>query len=564
MRCSIRLFLCLVLLVPSASVASAQNARKSSTSADALRTMEEVFYIVNDMYVDTADMVRESEEAINAMLRALDPHSAFIPAREVENANAALTGKIIGIGISFRVIQDTIRVEEVINEGPSERAGLMNGDNIVAINGKNCTGDSITNTFARSSLRGEKGSKVAITVRRYGYSYPLNFTITRGEVPLKSVDNCFMVNDSIAYLRLTRFAATSHDELVDGLRQLKRQGAISYIIDLRNNSGGYLDAAYEITKEFLPAKRLVFYTQGDKVKRQNLVTTEDGEFTHGMVVLLVNENSASASEIMSGALQDWDRAILIGRRTYGKGLVQRLYNLSDGSQLRLTTSRYYTPSGRCIQKSYANGINEYQKELETRNLHGEYYSKDSISFPDSLKYLTSKGRVVYGGGGIMPDLFVPLDTTQLSELYTNVRARGLIESYAIEFANRHRAEWSKRPKKEFIRYYAKIGGDSLFRDYARQRGLYRKHDGDTLTMSVDAKGDTTHYFPCDDFSCNYIFDVVEATVVSELYGTAAYYEMMMHYDTCLQTAIKYLEIDRRAVMRKNMSEATFQKTYLND
>lgn len=565
MKARIIIFITLFSLAATTS-AWAQNASnrhgKESANTSAIDNMDAVFNYVDEMYVDEPDMVNESEAAIKAMLQALDPHSVFIPARDVEKANEILNGKFSGIGIRFNIIRDTIQVQEVINGGPCEKSGIVRGDKIIQIDGKNCTGDSVDDTYVREKLRGEEGSKVSLMVKRIGRATPIKFVITRNDVPLSTVDYCFMVNKNIGYLRLTRFGINSYDEVMQAIAQLHQQGAQSIIFDLRDNGGGYLDVALAITKEFLPSKRLIAYTEGRKSKRKNMISSRDGIFDKGMLVLLVNEGSASASEVMCGALQDWDRAVLIGRRTYGKGLVQRLYTLKDGSQLRLTTARYYTPSGRCIQKAYGDSVSAYYNEINNRYEHGELFNQDSIHQNDTTVYRTSKNRIVYGGGGITPDIFIPMDTTQLSEMFLHVRAKGYIESYALDRANQLRAEWSKRPKEEFIRYYDEINGDSIFKAYLWSKGLKKRPEGDTITMSISSTGDTTHYYPCNDFSCTYIYDVFRATVISNLYGSEAFYETLISYDNCLQAAIRYLQMRRSDADGK--SEAELRKIYMGE
>ncbi len=507
----------------------------------ALNNIDEVFGFIYNMYVDTPNMTKESEAAINAMLKALDPHSAFIPARDVEVANEALQGKFSGVGISFRIRKDTIVVEDVVVGGPSEKLGLMRGDKIIQIDGKNSTGDSVNNDYVRRHLRGEKGTHVLLTVHRLGLAQPLTFDIVRGDVPMKSVSNCFMLSDTIGYLRLTRFARTSHKEVVDGIKQLKKEGATALIFDLRGNTGGFLDIAFNIAGEFLPANRLIVYTEGRKFPRQNLVSRHKGRFSDGSLVVLIDEGSASASEIVSGALQDWDRATLIGRRTFGKGLVQRLFHTKDGSQLRLTTARYYTPSGRCIQKPYDEGDKEYRNDIANRYKHGELTNKDSIHFADSLKYRTSKGRIIYGGGGIMPDIFVPLDTTQLSPLFQQARAKGLIDQFAADFATGKRIEWQNHSVDEFLRAYPSWHVDSLFARHLLDKSIEPYTDDDTVAIRIDASGDTIHRYANDDWSQAYLMDVLKATIVSNLYGSDHYYQLMEHHDKTLQVAIRHLQ-----------------------
>lgn len=541
MKCKVIPLLALLLLSTVAMAQDDNNGKPFDTMGVCLRNIEQVYGLVNEMYVDSPNMLKESEAAIAGMLHALDPHSVFIPARNVEKANEALNGGFYGVGVKFYVMMDTIVVEDVIKGGPSEKLGLKQGDQIIQINGKTCTGDSINEVYVMKKLRGDKGTKVEITVKRIGTPTLLYFTIVRDEVPIKSVDRCFMLTDTIGYFRLTRFARTSYDEVVNSITQLKKEGAKALIFDLRGNVGGYLDVAYAIANEFLPAHRLIVYTEGRNSQRQNLVSTREGFFITGTLVLLVDEGTASASEIVSGALQDWDRATLIGRRTYGKGLVQRLFTTNDGSQLRLTIARYFTPSGRCIQKPYKDGNNEYRKDIDNRYKRGELVCKDSIHFPDSLKYKTVSGRTVYGGGGIMPDVFVPLDTTQLSEFYQHIVAKDYITKFANEFANTQRVVWSSRDPKDYLAAYDDFGVEPSFLGFLQDRGIQRRPTGDTITMKVNEKGDTIHYYKCDDYSCTYLLDMVKATLMSELYGSALYFQVLDRYDQCLQVALEYIQ-----------------------
>ncbi len=557
--------------------------KEAETMQTAQSNVDEVFSLIYNMYVDSPDMTKESEEAIHAMLKALDPHSAFIPARNVTSANEALQGKFIGVGISFRIRKDTIAIEDVIKDGPCDKTGIRRGDKIVQIDGKPATGDSVDNNFARQRMRGKKGTHVTLTVVRRGQAQPLSFDVVRDDVPMVSISDCFMLADTIGYIRLSRFARTSHRELLTALKQLEKEGAQALIFDLRGNTGGYLDIACLIAGEFLPANRLIVYTEGRKSPRQDLTSRRRGNFSKGSLVVLVDEGSASASEIVSGALQDWDRATLIGRRTFGKGLVQRIFNTKDGSQLRLTTARYYTPSGRYIQKPYHEGDKEYRDEIGNRYKHGELTNKDSIHFADSLKYRTSKGRLIYGGGGIMPDIFVPLDTTRLSPLFQQARKKNLIDLFAAGLADSIRQEWQDRTPEEFLQTYSSWNVDSLFSLYLLENGLRETSEADdstardtnmadsnnvaTLTNMTDSNGatmnagmadsngstqittagNTIRSYYHDAFSQNYMMDVLKATLASNLYGARQYYKLMTAHDKTLQTALQHLETGERKI-----------------
>lgn len=465
---------CGILAVASPSFAQKNKHKSQAEGLDTLpswRMVNESFGLINTYYVEKPNLDKISEKGISAMLKELDPHSVFIPERDVQRTNEGLTGNFEGVGISFQLVKDTIQVAEVIVGGPSEKVGLQIGDKIVAIDGENSTGDTINNNFVFKHLRGKKGTKVELTVRRSGNE--LKFTVVRDKVPIYSVDSHFMIDANTGYVRLTRFARNSANEVRNAINELKKKGMTQLVFDLRGNGGGYLDIAFAIADEFLPEKKLIVYQEGRTQPRQNFVSTRRGCFIEGKIVVLIDENSASASEIVSGALQDWDRATIVGRRSFGKGLVQRQYPLQDGSQMRLTTARYYTPSGRCIQKPYDKGVDAYLKDLSERYSRGEMVHPDSIKMPDSLKFKTSKGRVVYGGGGIMPDVFVPMDTTRLSDYYLNLRAKGLITDFCNDWANQHRNDENIKTFEQFMEIYPKLNIDAQFAELAASKNVVR-------------------------------------------------------------------------------------------
>ena len=533
------------LLPPAA--ARAQQPGERQTAADsgrlaetALSNMQQVFYLIQEKYVTTPNMEKEGEEAINAMLKALDPHSVYIPKRNVQTANESLNGTFEGIGVMFQIVEDTMSVSEVIIGGPSEEVGLLIGDKIIAIDGVNCTGDSATTTYLRNHLRGPKGTKVSVTVLRGGLKSPLLFTIVRDKIPINSIDYAYMLNDTVGYVRLTRFARSSVRELDDAIKRLKKEEMRSLVFDLRGNGGGYLDVAYGVANEFLRPGRLIVYTEGRATPRMDLRSRRGARFAEGPMVVLVDEGSASASEIVSGALQDWDRATVVGRRTFGKGLVQTMFTLKDGSQVRLTTARYFTPSGRSIQKPYADGSEAYRDDLNQRYKHGEFFHADSVHFPDSLKYKTASGRTVYGGGGIMPDIFVPLDTTRLSDYFLAVRAKGCIIEMSHAWADQHRAEWAGRTMDEFAIACPALGLDSLFHAYALQRGIDILAAADTAHMRLAPDGDTIRLFAHDARSAEYLHDVLCASVARNLYGFTSYFDFLRKYDKPLQAALRIL------------------------
>ena len=429
--------LVLVILLSISAIALAQNnkAKQTETTQKLATTM----YLIENFYVDTVDMPKLTEEAIIAMLKSLDPHSAYIAAKDVKKANEELEGSFEGIGVTYQILRDTILVVSAVPGGPSEKVGIMAGDRIVTIDGEDAFGKKINTEYVTGHLRGKKGSKVVLGIKRGDDPELIEFEVVRDKIPLKSINSYFMIDKKIGYIKLDRFAKESVEEFEAALADLKKQGMKSLIFDLRGNGGGYLQTAFGLGNEFLGSNKTVVFTEGLKSPKQVLNTDKNGDFRDGRLVVLIDEGSASASEIVSGAIQDWDRGVLIGRRSFGKGLVQRPFNLPDGAQIRLTTARYYTPTGRCIQRSYEKGSEDYFKEMTKRLEHGEYYHADSIQFPDSLKYYTlNSGRTVYGGGGIMPDIFMPVDTTYTSKLFTDLVRKNVFNSYCIDYvlANR--------------------------------------------------------------------------------------------------------------------------------
>lgn len=392
---------------------------------------------VMEEYVDTVDMDGLTESTIIKMLDQLDPHSSYIPAKDLEATNEPLEGNFDGIGVEFNIINDTIVVVAPINGGPSEKLGIRSGDRIVTIEDSTIAGTGITNKDVISMLRGERGTKVKVGIARRGEPKLLTFNIKRDKIPIYSVDAGYMVDDEIGYIKISRFAATTYDEFSEKLEMLKDAGMESLILDLRGNPGGYLTAAIDISDEFLREGKLIVYTEGRARPKESAYSTGRGKFEKGNLVILVDEGSASASEIVSGAVQDNDRGIIIGRRTFGKGLVQEQVELQDGSAVRLTIARYYTPTGRCIQRPYGED-DDYYGDFMHRIESGELYEADSIQVDEAEKFVTPGGKVVYGGGGIMPDVFVPLDTIPLTDLHTELLRTGVLREFAIDFASNKR------------------------------------------------------------------------------------------------------------------------------
>lgn len=433
--------------------------------------------IVSDQYVDTVNMADLMEEAMPQILAELDPHSTYIPAQKLEEVNAELEGSFSGIGIQFTIQNDTIHVNAVIQGGPSEKVGLMAGDRIVTVDDSLFVGKKLTNERAMRSLKGPKGSMVKLGVKRTGEKDLLSFNITRGDIPQNTVDAAYMLNDRIGYIKVSKFGRTSHVELLNALAQLNHKQCKGLIVDLRGNTGGYMEAAIRMVNEFLPEGKLIVYTQGRKYPRAEEFANGTGSCQQMPLVVLIDEGSASASEIFTGAIQDNDRGTIIGRRSFGKGLVQQPIDFSDGSAIRLTIARYYTPSGRCIQRPYENGKDRnYELDLYNRYEHGEFFSRDSIKQNEKERFSTSLGRTVYGGGGIMPDIFVPQDTIGVTSYLTTVLARGLTIQYTFEYTDKNRQKLNEFDTEEKLLGYLKQQGlVEQFVRLAEKKGVKRRN-----------------------------------------------------------------------------------------
>ena len=397
--------------------------------------------LITNYYVDSVNESKLTEDAIRQVLKELDPHSVYISRDEVKEMNQPLMGDFEGVGIYFNVLNDTIIVISPISGGPSEKAGLRAGDRIVRIDGENVGGIGITTSAVRKKLMGPAGTKVDVDILRRNVPGLLHFTITRDKIPIFSLDASYMPEENIGYIKINRFSAKTMDEFHKALDGMPLDRMDGLILDLRDNGGGVLTAATDLVDEFMPAEKLIVYMQGTHLKREDFFTTDGGRLQKVRLVVLVNEGTASASEIFSGAVQDWDRGLVMGRRTFGKGLVQKPFYLPDYSMVRLTIARYFTPSGRLIQKSYKGGYDNYMKDLEERYQHGEFMNADSIHLPDSLKYYTLKNhRVVYGGGGIMPDIFVPADTTGNTKYLREMIGKGVVTDFVLSWEDDHRKE----------------------------------------------------------------------------------------------------------------------------
>ena len=438
--------------------------------------LSNLLHIIDDQYVDTVNIDSLVEKAFPSILAELDPHSVYISAKDVATANDDLKGSFSGVGIEFTIRKDTLHVQNVIKDGPAELAGLLAGDKIVSIDGKPFVGKSVTNEEAMHRLKGLKDTKVTIGVVRYGEAKPRTFVVTRGDITTKSVSAVYMLNDTTGYIRIKSFGERTYAEMLAGLYNLSSQNFTSLVIDLRDNTGGYLQAATQMVNEFLPKNRLIVYTEGRKSPRTNYRSDGRGSFQDLPLVVLINEGSASAAEIFAGAIQDNDRGTIIGRRSFGKGLVQKQIEFPDGSMVRLTIARYYTPSGRCIQKPYTPGDEtDYQLDLLSRYEHGEYFSQDSIHHTGP-EYHTNIGRTVYGGGGITPDIFIPEDTLDMTSYYKEAAMSGLILQYAYNYTDDHRQQLSRYDTmKSLSAYLQRMGLVDQFATFADKNGLRRRN-----------------------------------------------------------------------------------------
>src|SRR6056297_1204558 len=496
------------------------------------------FNIIDKYYVDSVDRSDLAETAIIKMLEDLDPHSIYISKEDLKKMNEPLEGSFDGIGIQFNILRDTLLVVATITGGPSEKVGLMAGDQIIKVDGENIAGVGLSNSDVFDLLRGKRGTKVEVIIKRRGVKKPLDFTITRGKIPINSLDAAYKINEKTVYIKLNRFSATTMNEYHEHLEQLGMQSIENIVLDLTNNGGGYLKTAIDLADEFLKDDDLIVYTEGLKAEREDYSATSGGEFKEGKVVIMIDEGSASASEIVSGAVQDWDRGIIVGRRSFGKGLVQKPFMLPDGSAMRLTIARYHTPTGRVIQKPYDKGVKDYHRDLLKRYEGGELLSRDSIDFPDSLQHKTLRNkRTVFGGGGIMPDIFVPIDTTHYSDFYRDLIRKGIFNQYVLTEVNREREKMMKEYAdfEEFKKKYEV--SDELFNGlmaYAKEKKV-EPEEGD-MDRSKDA-----------------IMVQLKALVARTLYGYHEFFELINPLDPIYIRAVDIISDDAKyqKLLKKN-------------
>lgn len=488
--------------------------------------LNEILRYVDRLYLDSVKDEQLIEAAFAGMLEKLDPHTTYIPKAEVDDAMRGIDGSFVGIGIRFQILKDTLMVVETVTGGPSEKLGIRAGDKIIAIDGNNVAGIGLKNSQVREKLMGELGTKVRVDILRKKERKPLNYIIVRDRIPENSVVSAYMVKPTIGYIKLTSFSRSSHDEVRTAIQKLKSQGMESLILDLQSNGGGLMYAAQQIADEFLSENKLIVYSQGRAQPRQDLNAGKFNSFEKGKLVILTDENTASASEIVSGSIQDWDRGLIVGRRTYGKGLVQRPIELSDGGQLRLTIARYYTPTGRWIQRPYEN-IEDYKNEYMRRFMHGEMSSADSIKLPDSLKYQTNiTKRLVYGGGGIMPDFFVPIDTSEITDLFRDIVASGAMNSFPLTYVDNNRDKLSKQ--------YENI--DQFIAGFQVDEKLMKEFLDFIKKENKDFKFDETQYAT----SKSLIELRLKAMIANDLFGTDALYRIYNDKNEILQKAIEIL------------------------
>ncbi|MFH0895931.1 MAG: S41 family peptidase [Bacteroidota bacterium] len=489
--------------------------------------------IINNFYVDTVKNSELVTNAIVGMLKEMDPHSVYLSKEEMKESKESLDGNFEGIGVQFNILNDTIYVLSTIPGGPSEKLGIMSGDRIVKIDDEDATGKKVTNEWVFKRLRGSKGTLVTVKIQRAGEKDLLEYPIKRDKIPIFSMDACYMAAPEIGYIKINRFAAKTVGEFNEGLNRLKAAGAKNLILDLRDNSGGYLQTAIELSDEFIGSGKTLVYTEGMNSPINRSESHAGGSFEQGKVVVLIDEGSASASEIVAGAIQDWDRGMIIGRRSYGKGLVQKPFNLPDGSVIRMTTARYHTPTGRCIQKPYKGNIENYFKDIEKRYKNGELLHPDSVKFPDSLKFKTPHNRVVYGGGGIMPDVFIPMDTSFASKYLTELYRKNVISQFCIEYVDKNRKALNEKYKsvKEYKSSF-KITTQMLNDMFAlgEKKGV-KKNEKEFKTSE------------------KVINSQLKALIARNLFDMNAYYECISEIDDNIEKAVEMLKNDSFAKMQ---------------
>jgi carboxyl-terminal processing protease len=519
----------IILTVVLSTIAIANTHAQTSPGDDeaqqmAVKKFEALLSYINNMYVDSVKTETLVEDAFVGMLEELDPHSIYIPKKEVQEMNAPLKGSFTGVGIRFQILKDTLMVVQAIPGGPSEKAGIRAGDKFIAIDDEVVAGNGLKNSGVRKRLLGDKDTKVKIMIQRKG-SEPFEVTITRDKIPIFSLDASYMATPEIGYVKLNNFSRTTIEEFRTAVYELQQSGMKDLILDLQGNGGGYLSTAIDLADEFLSGRKLVVYTEGRMNPKSTYATRKPGLVEEGRLIVLIDESSASASEIVSGAIQDWDRGIVVGRRSFGKGLVQKPVSLPDGSMVRLTTSRYYTPTGRSIQKSYEGGSDAYRKEKYERFQNGEAFSADSIKFPDSLKFETlTTARLVYGGGGIMPDFYVPVDTTETSQYFSSLIRKGVMNAFILNYIDKNRKRLHGN-YPDFENFKKDFTADDLTKElikYAEKEGI----DFDNEQYKRSERVIKTR---------------IKAMVAQNLWDYKKFYEIINQLNNSYNKAIKILE-----------------------
>jgi carboxyl-terminal processing protease len=485
-----------------------------------------LLYWLDNYYVDTVNVNKLTDKAIIELLQKLDPHSSYATKEEVDDLNEPLKGNFEGVGITFSIFRDTIMVLNPLTGGPCEKAGIKAGDRIIKIDKVNVAGTGVSSDDVFSQLRGKKGSQVELTVKRKGSSDLLSFAVVRDKIPIHSVEASYKVSGNIGYIKVSRFSSNTISEFRAALNKLKKQNVNSLILDLGGNGGGFLDVAVTLADEFLDKQKLIVYTQGNHNPKKEYMTSGKGNFEKGRLVVIIDESSASASEIFAGAIQDWDRGIIVGRRSFGKGLVQRPLMFSDGSMVRLTIARYYTPTGRLIQKSYSNGYQDYSKDLLRRVSNGELTNQAKNNFHDTLKFYTlQKKRVVYGGGGIMPDVFVPMDTSAYIKEVRSVVTRGIISRFVVDYVDQKR-EIILKKHRSFDSFMDKFPGEEPVLD--QFLSLYKSENPDKeLMLSNEAR--------------NYIATMLKAYIARDIWGNNEFYQVINSTEEEFITAVEILD-----------------------
>jgi len=499
-----------------------------------MNKLDAIVDLIQNAYVDSISTDSLIEKTIPQLLKNLDPHTTYIPAKEMVGVEEEMRGNFGGIGVQFSIQNDTVMVVDVISGGPSSKLGIIPGDRIVKVNDTLMVGKDVKNEKVLSKLRGEKGTKVNVGIKRKGMKELIPFTITRGEIPIYSVDVDYMIDENTGYIKVSRFGEQTYEEFMKAMLELSQQGMKNVVIDLRGNPGGYLNAVIKMVNEFLEKGRLIVYTQGNSQPRKTFQADSRGIYRDKGITVLIDDFSASASEIFAGAIQDNDRGWIVGRRSFGKGLVQEQIPFNDGSAVRLTVARYYTPSGRCIQKPYDKGNDEYYKDIMQRAIHGEFQKADSIKYKDTVKYKTPSGRIVHGGGGIMPDFFVPADTSGYSDYYQKITQKGLVYQFALDYADSHRKELDKyKTSDEFVKYLNKINILNQFIAFAEKKGVKANHADLNTSSKV-------------------IENQAKAYIARNIIGEKGFYPIIQNIDKTLLEAITKSKLP----IQQNLTNAT--------